>query len=58
MHALLILEMPMIEVYITNVYKREEFRHRSFVSRAVEGVICGLASPGYSLALKALAEMI
>lgn len=58
MDALLILEMPIIEVHITNIYKREEFRHVSFVSPAAEGVICGLGSRGYALALKAIAEMI
>ena len=58
MDALLILEMPIIEVHITNIFKREEFRHVSFVSPAAEGVICGLGSRGYPLALKALAEMI
>ena len=58
MDALLILEMPIIEVHITNIFKREEFRHLSFVSPAAEGVICGLGSRGYPLALKAIAEMI
>ena len=58
MDALLILEIPIIEVHITNIFKREEFRHLSFVSPAAEGVICGLGSRGYPLALKALAEMI
>jgi 3-dehydroquinate dehydratase-2 len=58
MDALLILEMPIIEVHITNIFKREEFRHVSFVSPAAEGVICGLGSRGYPLALKAIAEMI
>ena len=58
MDALLILEIPIIEVHITNIFKREEFRHLSFVSPAAEGVICGLGSRGYALALKAIAEMI
>lgn len=58
MDALLILEIPVIEVHITNVFKREEFRHVSFISPAAEGMICGLGSRGYALALKAIAEMI
>ena len=58
MDALLILEIPIIEVHITNIFKREDFRHLSFVSPAAEGGICGLGSRGYPLALKALAEMI
>lgn len=58
MDALLILEMPVIEVHITNIFKREEFRHVSFVSPAAEGLICGLGSRGYALGLKAIAELI
>lgn len=58
MDALLILEIPVIEVHISNLFKREEFRHVSFISPAAEGMICGLGSRGYALALKALAEMI
>lgn len=58
MDALLILEIPVVEVHITNVFKREEFRHVSFISPAAEGMICGFGSRGYALALKAIAELI
>ena len=52
--ALLALKIPVIEVHLSNIYKREEFRHHSFVSAAAQGVICGLGSQGYTLALQAI----
>lgn len=58
MDALLAVELPVIEVHITNIHRREEFRQHSFVSKAAMGVICGLGIRGYSLALTALAETI
>lgn len=58
MDALLAVELPVIEVQITNIHRREEFRQRSFVSKAAMGVICGLGIRGYSLALTALAEIL
>jgi len=58
MDALLAVELPVIEVHVTNIHRREEFRQHSFVSKAAVGVICGLGIRGYSLALTALAEMI
>jgi 3-dehydroquinate dehydratase-2 len=56
--ALLACEVPAIEVHITNIHKREEFRHHSFVSKAAVGVICGLGIYGYALALQALANIL
>ena len=56
--ALMICELPVIEVHISNIYKREEFRHQSYISRAASGVICGLGPDGYLYALDALARMI
>lgn len=52
--ALEALKIPVVEVHLSNIYKREEFRHHSFVSAAAKGVICGLGSKGYVLALHAL----
>ncbi|MCE9648830.1 MAG: type II 3-dehydroquinate dehydratase [Parvibaculum sp.] len=52
--ALAMLDIPAVEVHISNVYKREEFRHYSFVSSVVKGVICGLGVQGYTLALDAI----
>ena len=56
--ALLAVELPVIEVHLSNIHRREEFRHRSLVSRAAVGVICGLGMSGYALALTAMAELI
>jgi 3-dehydroquinate dehydratase-2 len=56
MDALLAVELPVIEVHITNIHRREEFRQHSLVSRAALGVICGLGIGGYALALQAMAE--
>ncbi|MBO6635291.1 type II 3-dehydroquinate dehydratase [Parvibaculum sp.] len=52
--ALATLDMPVIEVHISNVYKRESFRHHSTVSSVATGVICGLGTIGYELALEAV----
>lgn len=55
--ALLASELPVIEVHLSNVHKREEFRHHSFVSAIAVGVICGLGSQGYSLALQHFGQL-
>ena len=54
--ALAGLTAPLVEVHITNIHAREEFRHFSYVSRVAEGVIAGLGVQGYVLALRYLAE--
>ena len=56
--ALNTCEFPVIEVHISNVHKREEFRHRSFVSLRADGVIAGLGTQGYTLAIQRLAKLI
>ncbi len=56
--AVLLLDAPVVEVHISNVYKREPFRHVSMVSDVVTGKIIGLGVHGYKLALDALAEMV
>ena len=48
------LKCPVIEVHISNVHQREEFRHHSFISSACKGVICGLGLDSYRLAIEAL----
>lgn len=58
MDALLSVELPVIEVHITNIHRREEFRHHSFVSKAATGVICGLGVTGYALAMRAMADLV
>ena len=56
--ALTICELPVIEVHISNIFAREEFRHHSYISRAARGVICGLGPAGYLYALDALARLL
>ena len=56
--ALLAVELPVIEVHISNIHRREEFRRHSYVSRAAVGVICGLGIRGYGLALTAMADLV
>jgi 3-dehydroquinate dehydratase-2 len=58
MDALLSTELPVIEVHVTNIHAREEFRHHSFVSKVAVGVICGLGITGYALALQGMAELL
>lgn len=58
MDALLAVNLPTVEVHITNIHRREEFRHHSFISKAATGVIAGLGIQGYALAIQALAAMI
>lgn len=58
MDALLAVELPVIEVHVSNIHRREEFRQHSYVSKAALGVICGLGVRGYALALMAMAEVL
>ena len=55
--ALKALSIPIIEVHISNPYRREPFRHVSYVSSVATGVICGLGAQGYTLALEAIAKL-
>ena len=52
--ALTLLDIPVVELHISNIYKREEFRHKSLISPVVSGIICGFGVKGYELAIKAL----
>lgn len=52
--ALLACDMPIVEVHLSNIHKRDEFRHFSYVSKAATGVICGFGKQGYLLAIEAL----
>ena len=56
--ALKVAKVPVIEIHLSNIYKRESFRHRSHVSPVAHGVICGFGAHGYELALEALAELL
>ena len=52
--ALKILKIPIIELHISNIYNREDFRHKSLISKVANGVICGFGIDGYTMALKAM----
>ena len=56
--ALTAAALPVIEVHLSNIFRRESFRHHSYVSLAASGVICGLGAQGYELALEAIASLI
>ena len=56
--ALLAVSIPFIEVHLSNVHKREPFRHHSYFSDVAVGVICGLGASGYRLALEAAIEQL
>ncbi|KXV58596.1 3-dehydroquinate dehydratase, partial [Gluconobacter japonicus] len=56
--ALLAVELPIVEVHISNIHRREPFRHHTYVSQAAIGVICGLGVRGYAHALQAITDMI
>lgn len=56
--ALLLMSCPLIEVHLSNIYKREVFRHKSFLADIVTGQISGFGHFGYHMALEALARMI
>lgn len=53
--ALKLLTVPVVEVHLSNIYKREPFRHHSYVSPVATGVICGFGAKGYELAIEAVA---
>ncbi len=58
MDALSACAFPILEVHISNIHRREEFRHFSYVSRVAAGVICGFGTQGYTLALQRMARLL
>ena len=56
--ALKIIKIPIIELHISNIYNREEFRHKSLISKVANGVICGFGAEGYIMALKAMERFL
>ena len=58
MDALLSVKIPVIEVHMSNIFRREEFRHESYVSKAAKGIICGFGGHSYLLAINAMANLL
>ena len=56
--AIYAVQIPTIEVHITNIHAREEFRHHSYISKGAKAVLCGFGVQGYALAITGLAAMI
>ena len=56
--ALLSFEKPIIEVHMSNIYKREPFRHHSFISKAATGIVAGFGPLGYELAITAMTQLL
>ena len=55
--AIRAIKVPVVELHLSNVHAREEFRHRSMIAPAVKGVICGFGAHSYILALQALSSI-
>ncbi len=58
MDALRAFDGPVVEVHLSNIYRREPFRHRSYVAAVADGSICGFGAKGYELALLAVADLL
>jgi 3-dehydroquinate dehydratase II len=56
--AIYAVQLPTVEVHITNIHQREEFRHHSYVSKGAKAVLCGFGVQGYALAIEGLAALI
>ena len=56
--ALKILKIPIIELHISNIYNREEFRQKSLISKVAKGVICGFGNNGYIMSLNAMKKFL
>jgi 3-dehydroquinate dehydratase II len=56
--ALLLLDIPIVEIHLSNIYKREPFRHHSFIAEVATGQISGFGAHGYALALEAVAQLL
>jgi 3-dehydroquinate dehydratase-2 len=55
--AILAVELPVVEIHITNIHARESFRHDSYISKGAKAVVCGFGIAGYALAIEGLAAL-
>ena len=58
MDAVASVELPMVEVHLSNIHARETFRHTSYLSKVAVGMLCGFGAKGYVMALDALADRL
>lgn len=56
--ALSLIDAPIIEVHLSNIYARDTFRHHSYISPVANGIICGFGAHGYSIALDAISQLV
>jgi 3-dehydroquinate dehydratase-2 len=56
--AIFAVQLPTVEIHITNIHQREEYRHHSYISKGAKAVICGFGAEGYGLAIAGLASLI
>ena len=56
--ALKILKIPVIELHISNIYNREDFRHKSLISKVASGIICGFGTDGYLMSIQAINKIL
>ena len=56
--SLKILKIPIIELHISNIYNREDFRHKSLISKLAKGIICGFGIDGYIMGLNAMSKYL
>ena len=56
--ALKLLKIPIIELHISNIYNREDFRHKSLISNVSKGIICGFGAEGYVMSLRAMNKFL
>tara|TARA_B100000767_G_C19602829_1_gene466440 strand:+ start:331 stop:771 length:441 start_codon:yes stop_codon:yes gene_type:complete len=56
--ALKVLKIPIIELHITNIYNREDFRHKSLISQVATSIVCGFGTSGYTIALEGLKNLL
>ncbi len=56
--ALKILKIPIIELHMSNIYNREEFRHKSLISKVAKSIICGFGADGYKMALEGINKFL